>query len=213
MFVHSDVEVLLHVLALHESRGPFQPTLMHVDEASSQILLQPWFLGSHGDVAKDHETGSISDIVLAWCIANLESYAGITFDEGKLAIRFPRMGADYPITNTSDGPAWVHDPICDPSKGLWRLLGRKERIPNSSAAHGKRTNECVHVSARLRGYGSCRGTSAVPGHILEENGNYFVWKRDGLQSSDDNGLPSLAEAVLSEREAHLLGISVSAPEP
>ncbi|KAJ4153247.1 hypothetical protein LMH87_009744 [Akanthomyces muscarius] len=123
----SNVQVLLHALALHESRGPFQPTLMQIEGASRQTLKQVWFLGSHGDVANGDERGSIGDIVLAWCVANLETHAGIAFDEVKLSARFPRMGADLPMSN---GLVWVHDDIRDPVKGLWRLMGRSIRVPN-----------------------------------------------------------------------------------
>lgn len=185
---------------------------MYIDEASAQILKQPWFLGSHSDVAHDDETGCINDIVLAWSIANLEHYAGIVFDEAKLAIRFPRMGADLPISNhTSSHPVWV-DPIRDPVKGLWRLMGRSTRIPNSSPTQGKRTNETVHVTARLRGYGSSHGQEVVPGHGLERQSDNFVWKRNQSQpltTPSDSGV--LREEVLTPREAHLLGISVAQP--
>ncbi|KAJ3490330.1 hypothetical protein NLG97_g5804 [Lecanicillium saksenae] len=206
----SNVQVLLHVLALHESRSPFQPTLMHIDETSSQILHQLWFLGSHGDVANDDETGCISDIVLAWCLANLEIYAGITFDESKLSVRFPRMGTDSPISNDrSDGLAWLHDPIRDPVKGLWRLMGRKTRVPNHAVPLGKRTNESVHITARLRGYGSSRGEPAVPEHRLEARGNAFIWRKQEVPfQSNGEESPALLEAAMSRREAHLLGLSV-----
>ncbi|KAJ6788382.1 hypothetical protein PWT90_04642 [Aphanocladium album] len=207
----SNVEVLLHGLALNESRALFQPTIMHVEEASSQILQQVWFPGSHGDIAQDDETGSISDSVLAWCVASLEKHAGITFNEEKLALRFPRKGANCPISDvSSDRFDWVHDPISDPAKGLWWFVGRKPRIPNSWAVAGKRTGECVHLVARLRGYGSNCGTSVVPGYRLKKRGNRVIWKRVRSQSLGDDYNPScLAEAVLSPREADLLGISMA----
>lgn len=100
---------------------------MQIEGASRQTLKQVWFLGSHGDVANGDERGSIGDIVLAWCVANLETHAGIAFDEVKLSVRFPRMGADLPMSN---GLVWVHDDIRDPVKGLWRLMGRSIRVPN-----------------------------------------------------------------------------------
>lgn len=205
-----DVEVLLHGLALNESRALFQPTIMHVEETSKQTLQQIWFPGSHDDIANDDDTGSISDSVLAWCVANLEYYAGITFNEEKLALRFPRKGANCPISDvTSDRFDWVRDPISDPAKGLWRFMGRKPRIPNSWAVIGKRTSECVHVVARLRGYGRSSGTCVVPGYTLKKRGSRFIWKRVQPQSLGDNYSPScLAEAVLSPREADLLGICI-----
>ncbi|OAA58807.1 hypothetical protein ISF_06590 [Cordyceps fumosorosea ARSEF 2679] len=206
----SNVQVLLHVLALHESRGPFRPTLMQIDEASSQVLEQLWFLGGHGDVAKDDEYGCIGDIVLAWCVANLEKHAGIVFDEAKLAVRFDRMDADVPVSGVAPSALAWHDSIGDPVKGLWPLMGRHTRVPNVQAAEGKRTNESVHVTARLRGYGSSRGRPAVPGHSLEPREGSFVWRRDGSQSSDGGDESFiLHEAALSSREAQLLGISLA----
>lgn len=184
---------------------------MQIDEASTQILRQVWFLGSHRDVANGDESGSIGDIVLAWCVASLETYAGIAFDKAKLSVRFPRMGDDVPKSN---GLIWVHDDIRDPVKGLWWLMGRSIRVPNIEVAHGKRTNEEVHETARLRGYGSSHGSSVVAGHSVERQGGFFVWRRDESHPSEsDAEARILREAVISPREAHLLGISMTPAIP
>lgn len=98
-----------HALALHEARGPFEPTLMHIKDESTQELDQVWFIGSHGDVGLDNEQGCIGDIVLAWVIAKLEA-VGVKFDEEKLLVRFPRLQDAHPLRDAQHHE-WVHDPV------------------------------------------------------------------------------------------------------
>ncbi|CAM1506157.1 Fc.00g057980.m01.CDS01 [Cosmosporella sp. VM-42] len=208
---------MFHALALHETRGPFQPTLMHIPDGATQVLNQVWFPGTHGDVANEDETGCIADIVLAWVIARLEEAAGIAFNLEKLAVRFPRIGNPTSLADIhQDG--WVYDPIRRSPKGLWRLMGHKIRVPGSWYRDGMLTNESIHITARLRGYGSARGTPAVPGYTLKEGeGSTFKWEmnpatgRSGrrVRSFDSMGPPAIPEATLTDREAQLLGISRS----
>jgi hypothetical protein len=104
-----DVDSMSHALALHEVRGPFTPTLMHIKDESKQELDQVWFIGSHGDVGRENEQGCIGDIVLAWLISKLEA-VGVKFDEEKLEVRFPRLQDAHPLLDAQHHE-WVHDPV------------------------------------------------------------------------------------------------------
>ncbi len=215
------MDTLLHALALHETRGPFKPTLMHIGETTDQSLDQVWFPGSHGDVGRENETGCIGDAVLAWIICRLEEAGDIVFDEDKLRDRFPRMGAQIPLSQvyarrTEFG---FLDPMRRPFKGLWRLMGRETRVPGSSYQFGFNTNESVHVTARLRGYGRLPGQPAVPGYKQVEKDGAFSWvKHQETSWGVGKKVPSwgsmapppltVPEAPLSQREAELLGISL-----
>ncbi|VUC30882.1 unnamed protein product [Clonostachys rosea] len=130
----SNVDVMLHALALHETRGPFKPTLMYIKNDATQVLKQVWFPGSHGDIAREIEAGCIADAVLAWLVANIEQYTSITFDEDELAIRFPRMATQHHIATLPHGDDkddWVNDPMYISYRGIWRLMGRGKRVPGS----------------------------------------------------------------------------------
>lgn len=97
-----------HALALHETRGRFKPTLMHIKDDSTQELDQVWFIGSHAGVGQN-EQGCIGDIVLAWLVSKLE-VAGVKFNEEKLAVRFPRLQDAHPLSDTQYHE-WVQDPV------------------------------------------------------------------------------------------------------
>jgi hypothetical protein len=96
-------------------------------------------------------------------------------------------------------------------------MGKKRRIPGSIFRHGMSTNEFIHPTVRLRGYGRVTGHPAVAGYSLEEENGEYYWKSragqkcsgpriDSIDSMESYIIP---EAELSVREAQLLGISLS----
>lgn len=96
-------------------------------------------------------------------------------------------------------------------------MGKTPRIPGSSFRHGMSTNEFIHPTVRLRGYGRVTGHPAVTGYSLTEENGEYIWKspsegrvnRSRVDSTDSMESYMIPEAGLSAREAQLLGISLS----
>lgn len=73
------IEYAFHALALDEERAKFQPLLWKT--SSSTKLRQCWFLGTHSDVGGGNKDTSLSNLSLAWMIAQLKSKGILEFDD------------------------------------------------------------------------------------------------------------------------------------
>lgn len=101
-------------------------------------------------------------------------------------------------------------------KGLWHIMGKNRRIPGRVFRHGMSTNEFIHPTVRLRGYGRVASHPAVAGYSLEEQNGEYNWKGHSGQKCRGPRIDStgsmvshiIPEAELSVREAQLLGISL-----
>jgi len=70
----SNVQYAYQALALHEDRADFRPTLWEVRsdaKHSYQVVKQVWFKGSHPDVGGGFYEHGLSDITLAWMVAQM----------------------------------------------------------------------------------------------------------------------------------------------
>ena len=74
----SSVEYAFHALALQEDRADFSPTYWYQgpDAPKSQVLRQCWFGGSHSDCGGGWSYHGLSDVTLAWMVAQLRDAPG-----------------------------------------------------------------------------------------------------------------------------------------
>ncbi|KEY65493.1 hypothetical protein S7711_09284 [Stachybotrys chartarum IBT 7711] len=209
--VSSVVQRMRHALALHEYRGSFEPTMMHVPENRGHVLQQVWFLGSHADIGRDRETGSLGDIILAWILQQLQDIPGMTFKEELLRVRFPRSSNPICAISDADRHDWVHDPIKRSKTGIWHLLGTKTRQPGKYAKSGMVTNEWIHPTVRIRNYGMGTHDPVIKGysHVTEPNGRVF-WESGNMHNGggSSNEVLRVPEAPWGDLEAYLLGIEL-----
>ncbi|KAI1476311.1 hypothetical protein F4774DRAFT_393092 [Daldinia eschscholtzii] len=208
--IESNVEKVFHALALHEHRGPFQPTPMHVPKDRQGCLKQVYFLGNHCDVGTLSDGGSLGDIILASILQQLHD-AGIKFNCEKIAIQFPRSGTNCPLSEIKSHD-WVHDPIQQSSTCLWRLFGKHTRRPGVLCKDDWVANESIHASVRLRGYGVERTHKAIKGYSIRTNPDHtYSWHRDkrtstnGANDAEDSCI--ISEEPFGEYEAWLHGVT------
>jgi hypothetical protein len=214
----ADVENFFHALALHENRKPFAPTLAHIPARCSRNrnFKQVWFPGTHHDLGKDHINGGggLLTCVLAWMVSELVGI-GIPFEEEELKRRFPRYGLEIPIDETGlKGHNWLKDPVHQSKSGIWRLTGHQKRTPGQYSIPGMKTNEAIHVSARLRNFGGTAGSEAVHGYkYVSSPESAITWIKVGSWEAQGSGLRdrrTLMEAPISAFEATLLGLALPA---
>lgn len=74
--IPNGIQNLFHALALNERRRDFKP-LIFADPPQGMTLRQCWFLGSHGNVGGGYDDFALSNISLAWMIAQLATYTGL----------------------------------------------------------------------------------------------------------------------------------------
>jgi hypothetical protein len=208
----TDVKHIIHAIALHEHRGPYKETMMHIPVTDHRNLKQVWFLGAHGDLGWENPEGGIHDIPLAWMLQQLQDTCALQYDENKLAVRFPRMNKE--ATTIQESPEFVHDAIRRTGTGFSALIGWRTRKPISHYRDRMKTNEKVHPTVRLRGYGVNRHDAAIPGFHVEERHGRYVWVqgsgRTGSTGSNGSMEPAtIEESELGELEARLLGIRVN----
>ncbi|KAK0544354.1 hypothetical protein OC846_000590 [Tilletia horrida] len=79
-----NVQNAFHALALQENRADFSPTLWKAqDKKTHQTVKQVWFTGSHPDIGGGFYEHGLSDITLAWMVAQLQDAPGgpsLSFD-------------------------------------------------------------------------------------------------------------------------------------
>ncbi|MEM7656663.1 MAG: DUF2235 domain-containing protein [Bacteroidota bacterium] len=94
------VEQVVHLVALHEDRNAFTPTLVEASDRVEEV----WFPGVHSDVGGGYSEQGISDNALTFMMARAE-VAGLRFSsEGKADVRpnlthtiHDRLKEDYPL--------------------------------------------------------------------------------------------------------------------
>lgn len=96
-------------------------------------------------------------------------------------------------------------------------MGKEPRISGTVFRHGMLTNEFIHPTVRLRGYGRIAARPPVTGYSLAKEDDEYKWMRNPGQryngpreDSTESMKPfTIPEATLSVREAQSLGISLS----
>ncbi|KAK0559773.1 hypothetical protein OC844_004174 [Tilletia horrida] len=128
-----NVQYAFQALALNENRADFTPTLWKVrsDEkhAHHQVVKQTWFKGSHPDIGGGFYEHGLSDITLAWLVAQLQDHA-----EGPLLV----FDTDL-IKRTQDRTRlWAEQP---PHPTRLPFMFRKERQVLATAPPEERSEK------------------------------------------------------------------------
>ncbi|KAL4978835.1 hypothetical protein BDW66DRAFT_128881 [Aspergillus desertorum] len=150
-----DVKYAYHALALDEERTAYQPTLWHQpDDAEGQEMLQVWFSGAHTDIGGGGGDPRLSDISLAWMIAQCSKHNQLAFDVEEYLFDRP------PPEIVAEGAPWAtavgkvaHSSFTRSLEG-W-LGGTSIRTPlkydqPGAASERRPTNEMIHVSIKDR---------------------------------------------------------------
>jgi hypothetical protein len=201
--VASIVDFAFHALAAHEQREPFSPTLMH-GSCNRTNIIQVFFPGAHGNLGWIGDKEGLVHGPLAWMIQQVHTFLHISFDEDKLAARFPnyrREGAPEPTRDAT----WYKGEVDTTNAVAVAIMGKKIRKPGRVNCANGLTDLKVHIGARLRRYGAAEGEEAVPGYslCLPATGPHYwakspgkktwSWKRTNSRSSqsssDDDAEP------------------------
>ncbi|RHZ66771.1 T6SS phospholipase effector Tle1-like catalytic domain-containing protein [Aspergillus thermomutatus] len=151
--LHENVRCAFHALSLDEERTAFQPTLWHIPHKNEgQELLQVWFSGVHTDVGGGGENPRLSNITLAWMIAQCLKHGQLSFDIDEY------LFDDPPLAQESETTPWATSLGKVNHSSLTRTLqgglgGTSTRTPLGYNLVGKEsdiTNEVVHESVRDR---------------------------------------------------------------
>jgi uncharacterized protein (DUF2235 family) len=150
------VEVGLHAIAVDERRRPFMPTFWTLrPRAQDQPVESPpnvqqvWFAGVHANVGGGYENSGLSDLSLAWMLAQVHDRTGLRFND--LTVREDVWPCSAGTLYTSSRWNWINpyrSILPKPSTGLrarlltWLGWRRRQSV---------RLNEQVHwsVSERL----------------------------------------------------------------
>ncbi|KAK9772948.1 putative Tle1 phospholipase domain-containing protein, partial [Seiridium cardinale] len=186
--IASNVETAFHCLSLHETRGPYRPSLMR-----GHNVHQVFFPGNHQNLGWIDEKEGLVHAPFAWMIQQLATHLGLSFDETKLAARFPSSRlrqpsfsyAPPPANSSSRGgrdndhdppsspsanqpldiePKWCQGRILPHSLALLAIIGKESRKPGRLYSAGEATDVKVHIGARLRT--ALGDVNAVPGYTL-----------------------------------------------
>ena len=149
------VDVGLHAVAIDERRRPFMPTFWtfrpraHEDPAETPPTVeQVWFAGVHANIGGGYENTGLSDLSLAWMLAQVQEKTGLRFNEG--SVQADVWPCSACTLYTSSRLNWFNPYrtiLPKPDTGLWARLmgwlgGRRRRFV--------RINEHVHWSVKER---------------------------------------------------------------
>lgn len=138
---------------------------------------QVYFPGNHSHLGWIDETEGLVHAPFAWMIQQLHTHLHISFDEARLAARFPgyrRAGpassspsaaAPGPGPNPDQAPRWCQGAIPLVGRGILAVMGKKARRPGHlSCSPAAATDLRMHIGARLRAH--LDDVRAVPGYVL-----------------------------------------------
>ncbi|KAL4899918.1 hypothetical protein BDW74DRAFT_105992 [Aspergillus multicolor] len=181
-----EVKYAYHALALDEERTAYQPTLWHEpDNPDGQEMLQVWFSGVHTDVGGGGDDPRLSNIALAWMIAQCTKHNQLAFDIEEYLF-------DHPPREIEADTAWAtklgkvsHSSFTRTVEGL--LGGKSVRTPLaydqvSSGSERRPTHELIHVSIKDRALsGAPAGAVRWASSVIrgQQTGAVRAWKLDG----------------------------------
>jgi uncharacterized protein (DUF2235 family) len=192
------VEVGLHAIAIDERRRSFMPTFWTFPPKAADVaaeappnVAQVWFAGVHANVGGGYENCGLSDLSLAWMLAQVQEKTGLRFNDMSV------MDQVWPCSActlyTSSRWNWLNpyrsillQPLSDLWAGMRSWLGRRRR-------RHVRINEQVHWSVGERlGWTSTLVDKGAPGRYAPPN------LRHGVKSYN---APLALEAALADHGA------------
>jgi len=172
------IKYAFHALSLDEKRTAFQPTLWHLPEQrKGQELLQVWFSGVHTDVGGGADDPRLSNITLAWMIAQCTKHNQLSFDYDYL---FPAP----PPNEEPDTIPWATSKGRNEKWGFVQymealFLGASRRTPLRYKPL-EFTNETIHESIKDR---HCCGQATKhmhwPTKVLKSRRDADTWVLPG----------------------------------
>ncbi|RLL95609.1 hypothetical protein CFD26_104836 [Aspergillus turcosus] len=151
--LHKNVRYAFHALSLDEERTAFQPIVWHLPHKNEgQEMLQVWFSGEHTDVGGGGENPRLSNITLAWMIAQCMKHGQLSFDIDEYLFDKPPLAQESEMTPWATSLGKVnHWSIVRTLEG--KLGGTSTRRPLGYKPAGQEsdiTNEFIHESVRDR---------------------------------------------------------------
>ncbi|KAK4228592.1 hypothetical protein QBC38DRAFT_151232 [Podospora fimiseda] len=224
-----NVRFSFHCLALHESRSPYTPTLMRGHSAH-----QVYFPGNHSNLGWIDDTAcQLVHAPLAWMVQQLHTHLNISFDQDKLAARFPAYSSpaaeghgtrESASIEPGSRKEWYKGDVKRTNPILLAIVGKRPAmgpvpmVPRTSSS--TRVITCnavnaaadvkVHIGARLR-ENEMDDFDGVPGYRFTKpvRGSHY-WVRKGSWGKGKeaaNRMPGrLEEAQVGFLEARLLGL-------
>ena len=158
------VKLGLHAVAIDERRRPFAPTFWtrrpesrkKADQAAEKTpepalpVEQVWFPGVHSNVGGGYTNRGLSDLALAWMMAQVQEKTGLRFNEDEaMNIVWPCSACT--LYHTSRG-GWFNPirsvlPPAPGTTGLWAAIRRMFQVKKG---RGVRVNEKLHWSVKER---------------------------------------------------------------
>ncbi|KAA8642552.1 hypothetical protein EYZ11_004515 [Aspergillus tanneri] len=148
-----NVKYAFHALALDEERTVYQPIVWHIPhKVDGQELLQMWFSGVHTDVGGGGDDPHLSNIPLAWMIAQCTKHEQLSFDIDEYLFDIP------PADQESENSPWATSLGKTSTSSLVRILqgilgGKSNRTPLAYKRSGSKphvTEEMIHSSIKDR---------------------------------------------------------------
>ncbi|KAL3471500.1 hypothetical protein BJX99DRAFT_266725 [Aspergillus californicus] len=196
-----EVKHAYHALALDEERTSFTPTLWHQPEdADGQELLQVWFSGAHTDIGGGASDPRLSNVPLAWMIAQCSKYNQLSFDIEGYLFDYPPgpIDGDKAPWPTALGPT-PHGGFTRTVEGL--VGGTSTRTPLAYDQPGptqRATNEMIHVSIQDRVLkGKASGAVQWPSSVVFARQDSRTWE---LENGNE-----LVETVALDAEIFMKG--------
>ncbi|KAL6720695.1 hypothetical protein ACLMJK_002620 [Lecanora helva] len=166
------IENAFQALALDEHRSAFSPAVWEKPRGNETNLRQVWFPGVHQNIGGGYPDQGLSDVTLAWMMAQLEPF--IDFNDDYILEQYDQTDEHYEQTGQKTRP-WSFGKIYRSMIGIYILGGRTARTPGmyekvdpdtgeSTGRPLRQTNEYVHPSARSR--------TVLRGPGIEDEGTY-----------------------------------------
>jgi hypothetical protein len=163
-----DVEYTFQVLALDKYRNVYQPVIWHLPKNHGrQKLFQVWFSEQHSDIDKETEEPRLSDITLAWMVAQYTKNIQLGID----------LEYFYNYQSTGIQPWATHLVDINPTKNIFaqffeKFLGHSPRTPLgylSDEGNLDITNKYIHQSIEERDF------KLWPSAIVKGRGTRPYW--------------------------------------
>ncbi|KAK0744875.1 hypothetical protein B0T21DRAFT_94333 [Apiosordaria backusii] len=197
-----NVQFSFHALSLHETRGPYTPTLMR-----GTGVHQVYFPGNHSNLGWIDEAEGLVLAPFAWMVGQLNTHLNIRFDETKLGAHFPNYSQPR-----QSSPQWTRAFIRPTRRFLLAIMGKKCRNPGRQHINcsGAATDLRIHIGARLR---NDMDDKTVPGYVLMALpgqrpywARRVTWTDTNSFEREENVAMRIEEAEVGELEARLLGL-------
>lgn len=161
----SAVKLGLHAVAIDERRRPFAPTFWTLrpprseekaeDKPRKFPVEQVWFPGVHSNVGGGYVDRGLSDLALAWIMAEVQQRTGLRFNEQEaMKMVWPCSAATlYHTTKRT----WLNPlrPVLPPMPNTTGLRARIMRMLGFRRRRFQRVNERLHWSVHERcGWGA-----------------------------------------------------------